>query len=500
MLIIRDNSGVPRTALHYPTLDYPTQINGDNYSAVRTSLQTGTTLEMRAASDNTAEIAIIIIINAQGNAEFCAVSDQPNQRVVFYLNGTYFSTDNLTSSSATTYGSEIYYTSYGQAANPNNFTFSIPVTWFTPPAATNNACGDIAYLWYHGSLPPTDPYAGGGTSGPGGGDGDFDFTSTDIPIPPLPTIGAYDTGFLSLYVPTATELRAMASYMWSGAFDPNNFKKLFADPMDAVLGLHIIPCTASDPPTTPATLMIGNISTGLTMPRATAQYYELDCGTITVSAKWGAYLDYSPYSKLSLYLPYIGFVPISPDDCMRGSIRVVYHVDILSGSCTAFVYCVSNRGHDGHTLYTFTGACACDCPITEGQYTNAVLGILGIAGSAAGAVTGFASGNIGGAIASIGNVANTAISMAKPDVGRSGAFGGSAGLMGIQYPYLVLTVPRMCTPVDQNVYLGYPSLVTVPMEDITGYAQVEVTHLAGMSCTEEEAAEILELLHEGVIF
>ena len=90
--------------------------------------------------------------------------------------------------------------------------------------------------------------------------------------------------------------------------------------------------------------------------------------------------------------------------------------------------------------------------------------------------------------------------MAKPDVGRSGAFGGSAGLMGIQYPYLVLTVPRMCTPVDQNVYLGYPSLITSLMDDITGYAQVEVTHLAGMSCTEEEAAEILELLHEGVIF
>ena len=246
--------------------------------------------------------------------------------------------------------------------------------------------------------------------------------------------------------------------------------------------------------------MIGNISTGLTMPKCAEQYYELDCGTVQIPAKWGAYLDYSPYSKLSLYLPYVGFVEISPDDCMRGSIRVVYHVDILSGSCAVFVYCVSNRGADGHTLYTYTGACACDCPITEGQYTNAVMGILSIAASAASGLVAGATGNAAGAIASVGSVADAAISMAKPQISRSGSFGGSAGLMGIQYPFLVLTVPRMCTPKDQNIYLGYPSLITSQLGDVAGYAEVEVSHLAGMSCTEAEALEILDLLRRGVIF
>lgn len=340
---------------------------------------------------------------------------------------------------------------------------------------------------------PTDPYAPGGISSPGGGDGTFDFSSTDIPIPALPTIGAYNTGFISLYRPSATELHSLASYMWSSAFDINNFIKIFANPGECILGLHIIPTSGTHPEGAGATLMVGNISTGLSMTRLTEQYYECDCGTITISPKWGAYLDYSPYSKLSLYLPYIGFVPISPDDCMGGTIRVVYHVDVLSGSCCAYVYCTSNRGVDGHTLYTFTGSCACVCPVTEGQYTNGIIGsIRGGVGLAAGLLTGNVLGGLEDA-------ANALISMAKPDVSRSGSFGGSAGLMGIQYPYLVLTVPKMATPDEQNKYIGYPSFITTELSDVTGYASIKITHMEGMAATDEEITELVGILEEGVI-
>ena len=167
----------------------------------------------------------------------------------------------------------------------------------------------VAWINQIGPLVPPDPYEPGGTSGPGGGtDGTFDFTSTDVPIPPLPGIGAVNTGFLTLYKPTAGELQSTAPYMWSGAFDPDNLRKLFANPMDAILGLHIVPTASGHPAAAASTLQIGNISTGLSMARVTEQYYELDCGTIMISPKWGAYLDYSPYSKLSLYLPYIGIV------------------------------------------------------------------------------------------------------------------------------------------------------------------------------------------------
>ena len=60
-------------------------------------------------------------------------------------------------------------------------------------------------------LAPSDPYEGAGASGPGGGDGTFDFSSTPINYPGLPTIGAYSTGFLNVYVPSASSLRSLAS-------------------------------------------------------------------------------------------------------------------------------------------------------------------------------------------------------------------------------------------------------------------------------------------------
>ena len=365
-----------------------------------------------------------------------------------------------------------------------------------------------------------DPYSGSGASGPGGGDGTFDFSSTPINYPGLPTIGAYSTGFLNVYVPSAANLRSLAAYMWAGAFDIDNFRKLVADPMDAIMGLSIVPVTSAEIGVESTTLIVGNISTGISMPRALSQYVAVDCGTVEMPAKWGAYLDFSPYTKLQLYLPYIGFVDISPDDVMTanmgaeeqdpGTISVQYHVDILSGSCIAFVKCRD------HVIYEFGGQCACSCPVTEGQYKNGLLGMLEIISTVASTASAVAGGpgeraskanreasqigKIGAVAEGTLGVIDTSLAMIKPNITRSGSVGGSNGLMGYQIPYLVLTVPHMCIPGDQNVYIGYPSFVTLEMSELAGFTQIQITHLHNMSCTSDEADEIISLLSEGVIF
>ena len=339
----------------------------------------------------------------------------------------------------------------------------------------------------------TDPFEPAGESQPAGwGDGDFDFSSTDIPIPSLPSIGASNTGFSTLYAPSATQLRSLASYLWSGTFDPANLRKIVANPMDVIMGLYIIPTVTGHPATTSAELIVGNISSGISMPQVTEQYFEVDCGTITIPNKWGSYLDYSPYSKLSLYLPYIGYLPISADDCMGGSISVKYHVDIVSGTCVAFVYCVSNRGRDGHTLYTYEGSCATQVPVTAGQYAT----VFDMVSNVAGAAASLAMGNP----RALSEVQNAVRDSVSPEVTRSGDFGGSGGLMSIQYPYLILTAPRMAMARMQNTYIGYPSFVTKQMGDLQGYTELQVNHLNNMTATDAEIDEILRLLAEGVIF
>lgn len=338
-----------------------------------------------------------------------------------------------------------------------------------------------------------DPYSQGGTSGPGGGDGSFDFSSTPIDFQGLPNIGAYATGMIDLYVPSAGQLQALSAYLWAGAFDPDNFKKLFADPMDAILGLSIVPVTAAQIGTGAATLAVGNISTGLSMPTALSQYVSVDCGSINILPKWGAYLDFSPYSKLQLFLPYIGFVAISPDDCMNGSISVRYSVDILSGTCVAQVKC------NDHVLYELAGTCSVACPVTAGQYQNIALTALRTVGSVAGTLAAAAAGNVGGVAAGLEDAANSVIASAKPEIQRSGGFGGSSGLMGHQIPFLILTIPKMCRPGDQNKYIGYPSFVTLALSDITGFTSVEAIHLENIpGACDDDLAEIDTLLKGGV--
>ena len=332
-----------------------------------------------------------------------------------------------------------------------------------------------------------DPYSPGGTSGPAMGDGTFDFSSEPVDFQEAPTIGAYDTGMVSMYVPSAADLRSLAAYLWAGPFDPNNFRKLVADPMDAIIGLSILPLTAEEIGATAATLEVGNVSTGLSMPRASRQYVVVDCGTVNVLPKWGAYLDFSPYSKLQLFLPYIGYVDISPDDCMNGTISVRYTVDLLSGTCVVQVKC------QDHVLYEFAGTCSCSCPVTAGQYQNIVTSALKLGGALMSSVT-----SLGGMLGALDDVANTAVSAAKPAISRSGGFGGGSGLMGHQVPYLILTVPRMCTPGDQDQMIGYPSYVTKTLGELSGYVQVDTIHLAGIPASRAEQDEIVALLREGV--
>lgn len=332
-----------------------------------------------------------------------------------------------------------------------------------------------------------DPYNPGGGTEPGGGTGDFDGTGDDIDIPGLPTLSAVDTGFITLFNPTIGQLRALANYMWSSGFDLDTFKKIFADPMDCILGLSIVPVAV--PNGGSKTVNVGNISTGVTMTTAGTQYVEVDCGTLNVNEFWGAYLDYDPYTKAEIYLPYIGTHPLAVDDIMGKAVHVVYHIDILSGACTAFVKC------GGSVIYEFIGQCSSSIPITGNDWTNVINGVLSVAGAIGTMVA------TGGATApmAVGAIATTAVNSLKPNVEKSGSMSGTGGMLAVQTPYLILTRPRQALPKNQNKFSGYPSLMTRTLSAVYGYTEIESIHLDGIPATEQELSEIESLLKGGVI-
>lgn len=335
---------------------------------------------------------------------------------------------------------------------------------------------------------PPDPYNDGGNTDTGGGDGNFDNTSDPVDIPSLPTLTVSNTGFITLFNPSTADLQNLAAYMWSNLFDLNGWKKIFADPMNAILGLSIVPVNI--PTSGSAAVTVGNISTGITMPLITSQYVTVDCGSITVSEYWGAYLDYAPYTKAEMYLPYCGIHAIDIDDIMGKTVNIVYHVDVLSGACCVYI----KSGNS--ILYTFIGQCSSSIPITGDNWTNVVNGVL----SAAVSIGSMAATNGVTAGKELPKLASNAINNTKPAISKSGAMGGTGGMLAYQKPYLIITRPRQALPVDQNKFIGYPSYITVNLSDLSGYTEIESIHLVGVNATENELKEIEQILMNGVIF
>ena len=350
-------------------------------------------------------------------------------------------------------------------------------------------------LTYPYTIIQGDPYAPGGIAEPGGGDGTFDWESDPVPVQPLPEISITGAGFVNLYVPTKAQLQNLCRYLWSSAFDIDSLKRIFLEPMDVILGLSILPVTPEEVEADMGTILVGQYSSGISAYVAHRQYVQVDCGTISIEPKWGAYLDFSPYSKLQMYLPYIGFVDITPDDCMNGTIHVVYNLDILSGSCLAQVECTT-PGKDGesnsHVLYEYTGNCAVDCPVTSGQYRNIISSIFNIA---SGAVESTATKSLAPVVTSISDAIK---GTTKPAVSRAGGPGKNTGILGHQAPFLVLTCPRMIIPGQQNAMIGYPSYVTLNLGDLNGYTQIDTIHLFGVPASKDEQDEIVDLLQKGV--
>ena len=379
----------------------------------------------------------------------------------------------------------------------DNVTNYYPNNWTT---SDWDAVADLIFGYVPPELPDDDPYSDIGDSTPGGGGGDFDDTTTDVDFPPLPPVSVSDAGFVTLFTPTLQQIRQLASYMWSGAFDPSSFKKIVANPMDVFIGLSILPIAI--PHNATKNIVLGGIDTGVSMNLAAEQFVDVDFGTLTIKSGTGdSYLDYSPYTKASIFLPYIGWRDIDIDEIMKKTLHLKYRVDIVTGGCVAFLKC------GGSVLYEWSGQCSINIPLTSidwsTTYQSAISAVGHIAGAVSGVMTGAASANpmgiAGSVIEGASSLAGDVMS-AKPQYPRSGALGGPSGVLGHQQAYIALTRPRLQKPKYQSKYMGYPSFVTKKVSDLvgTGFNAFSDIKLSGLGLLDDEMHELEQILKGGV--
>lgn len=330
----------------------------------------------------------------------------------------------------------------------------------------------------------------------GGGYGSGTIRPSDpIPDPEAPDIDAVTTGLLTIFKPSISQVQALGDYLWSSAFDINTLKKLFSDPMEAIIGLSIIP--VNPPGAGSKNVKIGDVDTGISMPYINRQFVEKDLGSVTIDPYIGSFMDYSPYTKIDIYLPYVGFRSLDPSDVMGTTLSIKYIIDVVTGGCNAVIN-VSGKG----AIYQFNGSCIANVPLSAINYSGAIQNAVSALSSGVMTVAGIASGQApiaGMGIAGLAaNAANTAVNT-KEHIQRSGSMGGAAGLCSVQFPYVVIERPRISAPDNYNGFVGNTLNVTMTLADCHGLTLVDQIHLDNVICTEGERDELLRLLKEGVI-
>lgn len=308
--------------------------------------------------------------------------------------------------------------------------------------------------------------------------------TTPAVVPPTGSASALWT----IYNPSQSQLNDFGAWLWSSDF-VEQLKKLFNDPMQAIIGLHKVYATPNRG-TNDVAIKVGYLTSTANAKKVTSQYVDVDCGTVGCGEYFGNVFDYDPYTKISLYLPFIGIVTLNNSDVMRGKISVKYHIDVLTGSCLAEISVI--RDSAGGVLYTYSGNCAVQYPVSSGSYIGIITGLLGIAGGVAGTIA------TGGALAPMLMGAGASIGSMHANVEHSGSISGNAGAMGIKKPYLIIERPQTKMPNNGFNYEGLPQNKTVTLSSIKGYVRVKKTHYDNIPCTGNELELIRTLLESGV--
>lgn len=322
-------------------------------------------------------------------------------------------------------------------------------------------------------------------------------TPTDIPdtgtgeTPPTVIPVGSASSLWKIYNPTQAQIDSFGSWLWSSNL-VDQIKKLFNDPMQAIIGVHKVFATPSVGGT--ATIKVGYLDSEVTSNWVDNQYTTVNCGSVSLKEYFGNVFDYAPYTKVQLYLPFIGIVDLDVGDVMRSTISVVYHVDVLTGACLADVKV--NRDGVGGVLYQFAGSAIVSYPVSSGTYLGVIAGIGAVA---TGAVASIMTGGLAGAALGVAGTA-TGLAHLHANVGHSGGFSGCAGAMGSKKPYLIVSRPQIAMADNYQHYTGIPANSKVILGNCSGYAKVKSVYVNSITrATEEEKNMIEAQLKAGVL-
>lgn len=278
------------------------------------------------------------------------------------------------------------------------------------------------------------------------------------------------------------ELRKLSQFLWSSSFF-DNVLLVNNRPIENIISLKAVIGSAS---TTGASqvLTLGNVASTVNVIPC-GETITINVGGITIPKKYNNFLDFEPYTKVQIYLPFYGTTMLNSSLVIGRRIDISYIIDVITGTAKISIK------HANKTLYEYKTTCACDLPLTSSNRASVEMGYIS---SGLGMGVSLASGNVIGAVAS-------GLSMAQSQF-SSNTNGNVSGVVDFHDSRMVTIM------VDRPVYSdlkmfnkthGRMCNLSKTLKNLKGYTKCAENVQLPFNCLDKEREMIIELLTSGVI-
>lgn len=286
---------------------------------------------------------------------------------------------------------------------------------------------------------------------------------------------------VSIYQLTSAQLEQFKNYLWGDNFI-QDIKLVNNNPMENIVGIKRFPISAGISGS--GSVVVGNVDTGVSA--SICARTKTITKTISVPSHYKNFLDYAPYTSVSLYLPFVGVIEVDTNRVIGKSIQIKCSIDYVQGTCVYYVY-----DYKHCLLGQYSGMCAIDSPVTGNNNAQVTSAYVMGGGST---VASLATGNVLSATM-------TALSTAqvKHHYETKGSF-NSACLGGAnQNIVLVVDYPMYQNLSKFNHTKGRKCNLSKKISELKGYTVFnDSIDLSGIGGTKEEIEELKNLMIGGV--
>lgn len=274
----------------------------------------------------------------------------------------------------------------------------------------------------------------------------------------------------------------------------NNPQLLFNTPIENITSLRVYPFDVSRLGSyINEKVKIGRVNMEVYGKRMMTTQYEFIAYRGYITPKYNNFLDLSPYTKIEVYLPYVGFVDLNPDDIMGKELTIKYYIDVLTGKCMVeFTY---KKDGVTHILNNIDGQIGVDIAIGGGGYAEIAQNLLMVG---AGATTALLTG--GATLPVLSGALISGINSSKLNIQKRSTLQPYLNFNLPQKIMIRIYRPQYKRPSDFASTFGLPLNETRKLNTLNGFTQVRELHIENIfGATLDEFNQIEALLKEGVI-